>query len=68
MSESLARSGLQPGRERLRPRYHQNQRPWNAVDLDGTIDDGELREMIEHSYGLVVDGLPRAQRARLSGG
>jgi predicted DNA-binding protein (MmcQ/YjbR family) len=52
----------------VRPGYHQDKRHWNTVDLDGSIDDDELREMIEHSYGLVVDGLPRAQRARLSGG
>jgi predicted DNA-binding protein (MmcQ/YjbR family) len=50
----------------VRPGYHQDKRHWNTIDLDGSIDDGVLREMIDHSYGLVVDGLPRAQRARLS--
>jgi predicted DNA-binding protein (MmcQ/YjbR family) len=52
----------------VRSGYHQNKRHWNTVDLDGSIDEDELREMIDHSYGLVVDSLPRAQRARLSGG
>jgi predicted DNA-binding protein (MmcQ/YjbR family) len=52
----------------VRPGYHQDKRHWNTVDLDGSLDDDELREMIDHSYGLVVDGLPRAQRARLSNG
>jgi predicted DNA-binding protein (MmcQ/YjbR family) len=52
----------------VRPGYHQDKRHWNTVDLDGSIDDDELREMIDHSYRLVVDALPRAQRARLSGG
>jgi predicted DNA-binding protein (MmcQ/YjbR family) len=52
----------------VRPGYHQDKRHWNTVDLDRSIDDNELREMIEQSYGLVVDGLPRAQRARLSDG
>jgi len=51
----------------VRPGYHQHKRHWNTVDLDGLIDD-EIRQMIDHSYGLVVDGLPRAQRARLSNG
>jgi predicted DNA-binding protein (MmcQ/YjbR family) len=50
----------------VRPGYHQNKRHWNTIDLDGSIDDDELREMIDHSYGLVVNGLPRTQRARLS--
>jgi predicted DNA-binding protein (MmcQ/YjbR family) len=49
----------------VRPGYHQNKRHWNTVELDGSIEDDELREMIDHSYELVVDGLPRAERARL---
>jgi predicted DNA-binding protein (MmcQ/YjbR family) len=50
----------------VRPGYHQNKRHWNTVDLDGSVDDDELREMIDHSYELVVDGLPRAERDRLA--
>jgi predicted DNA-binding protein (MmcQ/YjbR family) len=52
----------------VRPGYHQNKRHWNTVDLDGSIDDSELRWMIDHSYELVVGSLPRAVRARLSAG
>ena len=51
----------------VRPGYHQNKRHWNTVDLDGSIEDGELRWMIDHSYELVVSSLPRAVRAGLSG-
>ena len=51
----------------VRPGYHQNKRHWNTVELDGTVDDADLHEMIEHSYDLVVRGLPRAERARLFG-
>jgi predicted DNA-binding protein (MmcQ/YjbR family) len=50
----------------VRPGYHQDKRHWNTVDLDESIEDDELREMIDHSYGLVIAGLPRARRARLS--
>jgi predicted DNA-binding protein (MmcQ/YjbR family) len=52
----------------VRPGYHQNKRHWNTVELDGSIDDDELIEMIEHSYELVVKQLPRAQRTHLLGG
>jgi predicted DNA-binding protein (MmcQ/YjbR family) len=52
----------------IRPGYHQNKRHWNTVELDGSIEDGDLRWMIDHSYELVVSGLPRAARDRLSGG
>jgi predicted DNA-binding protein (MmcQ/YjbR family) len=52
----------------VRPGYHMNKRHWNTVDLDGSIEGDDLREMIEHSYELVVDGLPRAARVRLERG
>jgi predicted DNA-binding protein (MmcQ/YjbR family) len=52
----------------VRPGYHANKKHWNSVDLDGSIDNDDLRDMIEHSYGLIVDALPRAQRERLTAG
>jgi predicted DNA-binding protein (MmcQ/YjbR family) len=52
----------------VRPGYHLNKRHWNTVDLDGSVDDSELREMVDHSYELVVSQLPQAVRVRLSGG
>jgi predicted DNA-binding protein (MmcQ/YjbR family) len=52
----------------VRPGYHANKRHWNSVDLDGSVPADELREMIEHSYELVVDGLPQASRRRLGRG
>jgi predicted DNA-binding protein (MmcQ/YjbR family) len=41
----------------VRPGYHLNKRHWNTVELDGSIDEAELTEMIEHSYELVVSRL-----------
>ena len=52
----------------VRPGYHMNKRHWNTVDLDGTVDDDELRAMVGHSYELVVRSLPRRERDRLTGG
>jgi predicted DNA-binding protein (MmcQ/YjbR family) len=49
------------------PGYHTNKRHWNTVELDGSIDNDELREMIDHSYELVVSKLSRVERTRLSG-
>jgi predicted DNA-binding protein (MmcQ/YjbR family) len=49
----------------VRPGYHQNKRHWNTIELDGTVEDDELRDLVDHSYELVVDGLTRAERARL---
>ena len=49
----------------VRPGYHQNKRHWNTIDLDGTVEDDELLDMVDHSYELVVDKLPKAERDRL---
>jgi predicted DNA-binding protein (MmcQ/YjbR family) len=46
----------------VRPGYHANKRHWNTVDLDAALDPDDLREMIDHSYELVVAGLPKSQR------
>ena len=53
--------------EAVRPGYHQNKRHWNTVELDGTIEDAEIRDMIDHSYELVVSRLPRKQQIHLLG-
>jgi predicted DNA-binding protein (MmcQ/YjbR family) len=47
------------------PGYHLNKQHWNSVDVDGTILDDELREMIDHSYNLVVKSLKKANREKL---
>jgi predicted DNA-binding protein (MmcQ/YjbR family) len=52
----------------VKPGYHLNKRHWNTIELDGSVPDATLREWIEDSYGLVVAGLTRAERAALAGG
>jgi predicted DNA-binding protein (MmcQ/YjbR family) len=47
------------------PGYHLNKRHWNTVELDGSLPDGTVRDMIEDSYDLVVSKLPRAKRLAL---
>ena len=51
----------------VKPGYHQDKRHWNTIELDGSIDSDELREMIDHSYALVVSKLPKKQRHALQG-
>jgi predicted DNA-binding protein (MmcQ/YjbR family) len=50
----------------IHPGYHQNKRHWNTVDLDGSVEDDVVRDLIQDSYDLVVAGLPRAVRAELA--
>ena len=48
--------------EQVRPGYHMNKKHWNTVEIEGGIQETELREMIDHSYNLVAQSLPRAKR------
>ena len=51
--------------EQVQPGYHMNKKHWNTVELDGVIPQGEIRKMIDHSYDLVVQSLPKAKREKL---
>ena len=49
--------------EQVKPGYHMNKKHWNTVEIEGGIPAVELRKMIDHSYQLVVESLPKAARA-----
>ncbi|PID43997.1 MAG: hypothetical protein CSB48_03465 [Proteobacteria bacterium] len=51
--------------EAVTPGYHMNKKHWNTVALDGSIPDGEIERMIDHSYSLVVKKLKKAERQAL---
>lgn len=38
----------------VQPGYHMNKKHWNTVAMNGRLTDGQLREMIDHSYQLVA--------------
>jgi predicted DNA-binding protein (MmcQ/YjbR family) len=42
-----------------------NKKHWNTVEIDSGLPETELRKMIDHSYDLVVQSLPRAVRQKL---
>lgn len=51
-------AGVQPG-------YHMSKKHWNTITTDGSISDALLREWIDVSYNLVVEGLSRNDKALL---
>lgn len=51
----------------VKPGYHMNKKHWNTVEIDSSIPDDEVFEMIDHSYRLVVKGLKKADREKLAG-
>ena len=46
----------------IAPGFHLPKRHWNTLTLDGSLEDEMVRQLIEDSYDLVVDGLPRSRR------
>ncbi|MDB6172878.1 MAG: MmcQ/YjbR family DNA-binding protein [Chthoniobacteraceae bacterium] len=56
---------LRDQHEAIIPGYHMNKRHWNTVILDGTLPSALLKELIEHSYQLVVAALPVSTRKQL---
>jgi predicted DNA-binding protein (MmcQ/YjbR family) len=57
---------LRLAHDAINPGYHLNKRYWNTVTLDGSLPDRMVRDLVEDSYDLVVDGLPRAAREALA--
>ncbi|MEY2546096.1 MAG: hypothetical protein QOG48_1213 [Verrucomicrobiota bacterium] len=49
--------------EQVRPGYHMNKKHWNTVEIDSGIPDAELCEMIDHSFDLVVQSLPKSKKS-----
>jgi predicted DNA-binding protein (MmcQ/YjbR family) len=49
------------------PGYHMNKKHWNTVYFDGALSNKLLLELIDHSYDLVVAGLPKKRRDLLNG-
>jgi predicted DNA-binding protein (MmcQ/YjbR family) len=41
------------------PGYHMNKLHWNTVILDGSIPQGEIERMIDNSFLLVVNNMPK---------
>lgn len=47
------------------PGYHMNKKHWNTLVLDGSLKPGLVRELIDHSYDLVLASLTKKQRESL---
>ncbi|MDA7921648.1 MmcQ/YjbR family DNA-binding protein [Verrucomicrobiales bacterium] len=56
---------LRDQHEAVRPGYHMNKKHWNTIELDGSLSDDFLRELIRHSYDLVISGHKREVKERL---
>ena len=46
----------------IRAGYHLNKRLWNTMDLTGFLSDELILELINHSYELIWESLPKKIR------
>ena len=49
----------------VQPGYHMNKKMWNTVQMDGSLTRRQLCEMIDHSYNLVYNSLPKKIQAQI---
>ncbi len=50
---------LREENEEIIPGYHMNKVHWNTVNIKGRLSTALLLELIDHSYNLVFNALPK---------
>ena len=43
----------------VKPGYHMNKKHWNTIMFHSDLDDGLLRDLIDHSYALVFNNFSK---------
>lgn len=52
--------------ESIIPGYHMNKKHWNTVDIDnGELPESLIKQLIDHSYELVVKSLTKKRQKEL---
>lgn len=49
----------------INPGFHMSKKHWNTVTIESDVDRNMLMELIDHSYDLVVSGLPKYKQKEL---
>lgn len=50
----------------VQPGFHMNKKHWNTIIVDGSVSMKLVKEWIDDSYALVVDGLSKKEKALLA--
>ena len=56
---------LREAYDAIKPGYHMNKKHWNTIVIDGSIPNKLVKEMIDDSYDLIVQSLPKKIRDEL---
>ncbi|WP_430614252.1 MmcQ/YjbR family DNA-binding protein [Flavobacterium sp. JP2137] len=51
--------------EEINPGYHMNKKHWNTLSCTGRLPAALIRELIDHSYELVLASLPKKLREEI---
>jgi len=51
--------------EEIEPGFHMNKRHWNTINCAGDLKASMIRELIDHSYDLILSKLPGKTRREL---
>lgn len=50
----------------ISPGWHMNKVHWNSVKTSGDVDDKLFKELIDHSYELIVSSLSKKDREKIN--
>jgi predicted DNA-binding protein (MmcQ/YjbR family) len=57
---------LREAHDEVCPGFHMNKKHWNTVNFEGSLRNSFLRELIDHSYDMVVKGLTKKLKEELA--
>ena len=57
---------LREEHQEIIPGYHMNKKYWNTVYYNGTLSDDFLHQLIDHSYQLILQSLPKAKQTEIN--
>ena len=49
----------------IKPGYHMNKAHWNTIEINGSIPDDVIKNLIDESYDLVVMKLTKQEQLKL---
>ncbi|WP_130277536.1 MmcQ/YjbR family DNA-binding protein [Cecembia calidifontis] len=59
---------LRERHEGVLPGYHRSKNHWNAISCDGSVPDGLILQLVDHSFYLVFNSLTKKiQQSHIAG-
>jgi predicted DNA-binding protein (MmcQ/YjbR family) len=43
----------------VKPGYHMNKKHWNTIEMDGSLPDNFVKQLIDESYRIIIRNLPK---------